>query len=192
VLVAYAAPRAVADHVVGWWYEPGAPSGRGTSLGLVYIGMAALCCAWLGLGRTLPSRRALLTIAAVWALPLALAPPLFSRDIYSYLAQGTILRLGHSPYHTAPAALAGMGHQHVLDAVSPFWRHTTAPYGTLFLSLLAVVSAVAGSHLVGRRAPDARAGPGRGWSRGHLRPRLARSLGGDGRRARWLVLPARW
>jgi hypothetical protein len=188
VLVAYAAPRAVADHVVGWWYEPGAPSGRGTSLGLVYIGMAALCCAWLGLGRTLPSRRALLTIAAVWALPLALAPPLFSRDIYSYLAQGTILRLGHSPYHTAPAALAGMGHQHVLDAVSPFWRHTTAPYGPLFLGLLAAVSAVAGSHLVAGALLTRVMGLAGMLLLAIYVPRLARSLGSDGRRALWLVL----
>jgi alpha-1,6-mannosyltransferase len=188
VLVAYAAPRAVGDHVVGWWYEPGAPSGRGTSLGLVYIGMAALCCAWLGLGRTLPSRRALLMIAAVWALPLALAPPLFSRDIYSYLAQGTILRLGHSPYHTAPAALAGMGHQHVLDAVSPFWRHTTAPYGPLFLGLLAVVSAVAGSHLVAGALLTRVLGLAGMVLLAIYVPRLARSLGSDGRRALWLVL----
>jgi hypothetical protein len=188
VLVAYAAPRAVADHVVGWWYEPGAPSGRGTSLGLVYIGMAALCCAWLGLGRTLPARRALLTIAAVWALPLALAPPLFSRDIYSYLAQGTILRLGHSPYHTAPAALAGMGHQHVLDAVSPFWRHTTAPYGPLFLGLLAAVSAVAGSHLVAGALLTRVMGLAGMLLLAIYVPRLARSLGSDGRRALWLVL----
>ena len=168
--------------------QPGAPSGRGTSLGLVYIGMAALCCAWLGLGRTLPSRRALLTIAAVWALPLALAPPLFSRDIYSYLAQGTILRLGHSPYHTAPAALAGMGHQHVLDAVSPFWRHTTAPYGPLFLGLLAVVSAVAGSHLVAGALLTRVLGLAGMVLLAIYVPRLARSLGSDGRRALWLVL----
>ncbi len=188
VLVAYAAPRAVADHVVGWWYVPGAPSGRGTSLGLVYIGMAALCCAWLGLGRALPARRALLTIAAVWALPLVLAPPLFSRDIYSYLAQGTVLRLGHSPYHTAPAALAGMGHQHVLDAVSPFWRHTTAPYGPLFLGLLAVVSAVAGSHLVAGALLTRLMGLAGMVLLAIYVPRLARSLGSDGRRALWLVL----
>src|ERR1700761_4383727 len=106
VLVAYAAPRAVADPVVGWWYAPAAPSGRGHSLVLVYIGMAVLCGAWLALGRSLPSRRALVWIAVAWMLPLALAPPLFSRDLYSYLAQGLILHLGLSPYHTAPAALA--------------------------------------------------------------------------------------
>ncbi|MGZ4165399.1 MAG: polyprenol phosphomannose-dependent alpha 1,6 mannosyltransferase MptB [Solirubrobacteraceae bacterium] len=188
VLVAYAAPHAVDDRVVGWWYEPGVPSGRGTSLVLVYIGMAALCCAWLGLGRALPSRRGLLLIAAVWALPLALAPPLFSRDVYSYLAQGTILRLGHSPYHTAPAALAGLGHQHVLDAVSPFWRHTTAPYGPLFLGLVAIVTAVVGSHLVaGVLLTRALELIGAGLLAVYV-PRLARSLGTDPRRAVWLAL----
>ena len=138
LLVAYAAPRALADPVVGWWYVPSAPAGRSASLVLVYIGMAVLCAAWLGLGRALPGPRALFVIAGLWVVPLALAPPLFSRDLYSYLAQGTILHLGDNPYHTAPALLAAVGHRHVLDAVSPFWRHTTAPYGPLFLSLISL------------------------------------------------------
>ena len=75
LLVAYAAPRAVADHVVGWWYVPGAPSGREHSLVLVYIGMAVVCGAWLGLGRALPSRRALLAIAAAWIAPAGARAP---------------------------------------------------------------------------------------------------------------------
>ncbi|HEY2318432.1 MAG TPA: polyprenol phosphomannose-dependent alpha 1,6 mannosyltransferase MptB [Solirubrobacteraceae bacterium] len=187
-LVAYAAPRAVDDRVVGWWYVPGAPSGRATSLVLVYVGMAALCCAWLGLGRALPSRRGLLLVAGAWALPLALAPPLFSRDVYSYLAQGTILALGHSPYHTAPAALAGLGHPHVLAAVSPFWRHTTAPYGPLFLGLVALITAIVGSHLVaGVLLTRALELIGAVLLAIYV-PRLARSLGTDARRALWLGL----
>jgi alpha-1,6-mannosyltransferase len=188
LLVAYAAPRAVADHVVGWWYMPGAPSGRGHSLVLVYVGMAVLCGAWLGLGRALPSRRALLAIAVAWMAPLALAPPLFSRDVYSYLAQGLILHLGHSPYHTAPAALAGLGHQHVLDAVSPFWRHTTAPYGPLFLGLVSVVAAAVGNHLVaGVLLMRLLEVVGAVLVAVYV-PRLAQSMGSDGRRALWLVL----
>ena len=190
VLVAYAAPRAVADPVVGWWYMPGAPSGRGHSLVLVYLGMAVLCGAWLGLGfgSALPSRRALLWIAAAWMVPLALAPPLFSRDVYSYLAQGLILHLGHSPYHTAPAALAGLGHQHVLDAVSPFWRNTTAPYGPLFLGLVSVIAAIVGSHLVaGVLLTRGLELAGAALLAIYV-PRLARSMGSDGRRALWLAL----
>jgi alpha-1,6-mannosyltransferase len=187
-LVAYAAPRAVADHVVGWWYMPGAPSGRGHSLVLVYIGMVVLCAAWLALGRALPSRRMLLVIAAAWMAPLALAPPLFSRDVYSYLAQGLILHLGHSPYHTAPATLGGLGHQHVLDAVSPFWSHTTAPYGPLFLGLVSLITAAVGDHLVaGVLLTRALELVGAALLAVYV-PRLARSMGGDGRRALWLAL----
>jgi hypothetical protein len=117
VLVAYAAPRALSDPVVGWWYRPAVPPARLTAVVLVYVGMAALCVAWLLLGRRLPPSRSLLVIAAAWMVPLALAPPLFSRDVYSYLAQGTILHIGHNPYHTPPRALAALGHRHVLDAV---------------------------------------------------------------------------
>jgi alpha-1,6-mannosyltransferase len=187
-LVAYAAPRAVADHVVGWWYMPGVVTGRGHSLVLVYIGMAVLCGAWLGLGRALPSPRALIAIAAAWMIPLALAPPLFSRDVYSYLAQGLILHLGHSPYHTAPAALAGLGHQHVLDAVSPFWRHTTAPYGPLFLGLVSLVAAVVGNHLVAGVLLTRLLGVVGAVLLAVYVPRLARSMGSDGRRALWLAV----
>jgi hypothetical protein len=187
-LVAYAAPRAVADRVVGWWYVPAAPSGRGTATVLVYAGMAALCCAWLLIGRALPSRRGLLLIGVAWALPLALAPPLFSRDVYSYLAQGTILHLGHSPYHSAPVLLGRLGHQHVLDAVSPFWRSTTAPYGPLFLGLISVIAGLVGSHLIAGVLLTRLVEMIGLVLLTIFVPRLARSLGTDGRRALWLAL----
>jgi hypothetical protein len=117
---------------------------------LVFVGMALVCVAWLALGRFEygDSRRELLIVAVAWLLPLTLGPALFSRDVYSYLAQGTILHLGANPYHTAPQALAGLGRRHVLAAVSPFWRQTTAPYGPLFLGLVSVIVSVTGSHLV--------------------------------------------
>ena len=135
-----------------------------------------------------PGRRAAIAIAAVWLVPLALAPPLFSRDVYSYLAQGTILHLGHNPYQQAPAVLAGLHRAHVLAAVSPFWRHTTAPYGPLFLELMSVIVGITGTP-PGRRGaaePGARAGrrgaagrpgatPGPGARR---RPGAARVAGG--------------
>jgi hypothetical protein len=186
VLVAVGAPGAVADGVVGWWYHPGV--GRGPATALVYGGMAALCVAWLMLGRRLPSTRALIAIAALWTLPLALAPPLFSRDVYSYLAQGTILHLGLNPYHTVPRVLGSIGHEHVLDAVSTFWRGTTAPYGPLFLELISAIAGVTGSHLVGgallTRAVEL---IGLGLLAAAM-PRLARAMGSDGPRAVWLVV----
>jgi alpha-1,6-mannosyltransferase len=186
LLVACCAPQALHDGVVGWWYQPGWPGGAATAL--IYLGMAALTVAWLGLGRCLPDRRGLLVIAALWILPLALAPPLFSRDLYSYLAQGTILHLGRNPYHVAPTVLAGLGHGHTLAAVSPFWRHTTAPYGPLFLELISLVAGIVGSHLVaGILVARALELVGLVLLAVFV-PRLARALGTDGPRALWLTV----
>ena len=130
LLIALVAPRALSDGVVGWWYHPGFPGSHRLAVALVWVGMALLAVGWLAIalearghpGR-LTVRRATL-VGAAWVIPLALAPPLFSRDVYSYLAQGTILHLGLNPYHRAPAILAGLHHGHTLAATSPFWRHT--------------------------------------------------------------------
>ena len=40
-----------------------------------------------------------------WAAPLVLVPPLFSQDVYSYVAQGNLLHLGLDPYTMAPSAI---------------------------------------------------------------------------------------
>jgi alpha-1,6-mannosyltransferase len=185
-LVAYCAPRALHDGVVGWWYSPGWPGRASTAL--IYVGMAALAVAWVGLGRHLPGRRTLLAIAALWIVPLALAPPLFSRDLYSYLAQGTILHLGHNPYHVPPTVLAGLGQAHMLAAVSPFWHHTTAPYGPLFLELVSFVVGVGGHHLV-VEVLLARALQLIGIVLlAVFVPRLTRALGTDARPALWLIV----
>jgi hypothetical protein len=185
-LVACCAPRALHDGVVGWWYAPSWPGPAATAL--IYVGMAALAVAWVGLGRHLPRRRTLLAISALWLLPLALAPPLFSRDLYSYLAQGTILHLGHNPYHVPPTVLTGLGRPHVLAGVSPFWRHTTAPYGPLFLELMSLIVGIAGAHLIAG-VLLARAVELIGIVLlAVFVPRLTRALGTDARRGLWLTV----
>jgi hypothetical protein len=190
LVVAFAGPGAVRDATVGWWYRPHFLAGHGVSIALLYAGMTALCVAWLGLGlgRRLPGPRPLMIIGAVWLVPLALAPPLFSRDIYSYLAQGTILHLGQSPYHSTPSALAGLGGQHVLAAVSPFWRHTTAPYGPLFLELISLIVGITRSDLVAGVLLTRVLELGGIVLLAIFVPRLARALGSDARRAIWLTL----
>jgi hypothetical protein len=188
--VALAGPRAIGGSITPWWYLPGGAGASAAAIVLVYVGVALLCVAWLGLGRLAAGddTRWLLVIGVAWLLPLALGPALFSRDVYSYLAQGTILHLGGNPYRSTPAALAGLGHQHVLAAVSPFWRHTTAPYGPLFLALASAIVAVTGSHLVAGVLVV------RGFELGGVAllaifvPRLARALGADPARATWLAV----
>jgi hypothetical protein len=153
LLVALAGPRIVNGGAIPWWYHPTWPASRSANLVALYVGMGALSAAWLGLGRVLAGPRGvrqveLWIIGALWLVPLALGPALFSRDVYSYLAQGTILHLGLSPYHDAPVVLGHLGHAHLLQAVSPFWRHTTAPYGPLFLALISLIASISGSNLI--------------------------------------------
>jgi hypothetical protein len=127
-------------------------------------------------------------IAGIWCIPLFAGPPLFSQDVYSYLAQGTLVHLGLDPYRDAPAVLAQHGQAHVLNAVSPFWRHTTAPYGPLFLWIVSAVAALAGSNLVvGALLVRLLDLAGLVLLAVYV-PRLARALGGDPVRASWWVL----
>jgi hypothetical protein len=154
--------------------------------------MAAVAVAWLGVGRVLGRESStpgqVAAVATLWCLPLALCPPLFSRDIYSYLAQGTIVHLGRSPYHVTPAILGRLGQGHVLSAVDPFWRGSTAPYGPLFLAAVSVVVGITGSNLVvGAMLVRLLALIGLALVAVFL-PRLARALGADPVRAAWLAL----
>lgn len=153
VLVTLAGPRLVDDPTIKWWFHPSIPSGHDGASVAFYLGMVLLSVAWLGLGTRLAPCRGvrpfeLWAVGALWCLPLVLGPALFSRDVYSYLAQGEIVHLGLSPYRDAPIVLSHLGHAHLLDAVSPFWRRTTAPYGPLFLALVSLVVTVSGSNLI--------------------------------------------
>jgi hypothetical protein len=193
LLVALTGPRVVNGGGASWWYELRIGSGRGPSLALLWLGMAALCVAWLGLGRRLKdgagARPAqLLVIGAAWLAPLALGPALFSRDVYSYLAQGEILHLGLDPYHVAPVVLGRHGQGQILAAVSPFWRETTAPYGPLFLALLSLIVTISGSNLIFGVLLIRLLELGGIALLVVFVPRLARALGGDPARALWLAV----
>jgi len=70
-------------------------------------------------------------IIALVAL-FALAPPLLSQDVFSYIASGRLAaRHGLNPYVAVPARQPS-------DAVFPFvgWRHTPDSYGALFTFLV--------------------------------------------------------
>lgn len=115
----------------------GTTPGRMAGLALVLLGLGLLATSWLVLCRRLavhkgaPGGVELVRLATlVWCVPLALAPPLFSRDGWSYAAQGMLVNLDISPYTHGPQLLAGPLRQ----AVDPMWRQTPAPYGPLPLA----------------------------------------------------------
>jgi hypothetical protein len=171
----------VASNLPRIWVRASGPLGLAAWL----VGTAAMVAAWWLAGRagTLAPRW-LLTTAALWVAPLALAPPLGSRDVYAYACQGAVYAAGLDPYAVGPASLPCPW----LDSISLIWRHTPAPYGPLFVALAGLAVTVAGGHLwlvVALFRLVAVAGVG--LAVGYL-PRLARACGVDGVRAAWLGL----
>lgn len=131
-----------------WWVHVSL-GGYSAAHVVLYASLLVLGVAWLALGVTarrgdLSVRRALATFAA-WAAPLFVAPPLFSRDIYSYIAQGQLARAGFNPYHVAPNALA---HDALFFSLAHVWTATPSPYGPLFVTLTRVSAALSGPSLI--------------------------------------------
>ncbi|MFC4948017.1 polyprenol phosphomannose-dependent alpha 1,6 mannosyltransferase MptB [Pseudonocardia sp. GCM10023141] len=170
------------------------------AIALTYVGMGLLIVAWVWVARALrseagrfgtdpfvpaPGRGLLARTALLWAAPLAVAPPLFSRDVYSYLAQGEVLLRGLDPYLTGPAAALGVDDPLVRN-VPAMWRGTPAPYGPLSLVLGRGVADFAGDDAVlGIMAHRLLALVGIAAMVWAL-PRLAARCGADGNRALWL------
>jgi alpha-1,6-mannosyltransferase len=122
------------------------------SLTMTTTGAVMMALAWLMLGRfALGSRRMsrgdLDRTLLLWTLPLLPAPPMYSKDVYSYLAQSQICRLGLDPYRVGPARALGLDHVFTLSVPS-LWRHTPAPYGPLFLWIGRGISALTGENIV--------------------------------------------
>src|SRR5208283_4703325 len=89
----------------------------------VYGGLVLLMRVWYGLIRTLSQRpgvpvRKVMAVFALWILPLLIVAPLFSRDVYSYAAQGEMMSHHISPYHYGPGTL---GYGPYTSGVDPLW-----------------------------------------------------------------------
>ena len=102
-----------------------------TTTGAVMMTLAWLMLGRFALGKRRMSRGDLDRTLLLWVLPLLIAPPMFSKDVYSYLAQSRICWLGLDPYRVGPATGLGLGHVFTLSVPS-LWRETPAPYGPLF------------------------------------------------------------
>lgn len=126
-----------------------------TALTTTITGTVMVVLAWLLLGRFALgirtgrrlSRSQLDRTLLLWIIPLSVGPPMFSRDVYSYLAQSEIAARGLDPYAVGPAQALGI--DHVLTRTVPtIWRETPAPYGPLFLWMGEQISSVTGYNIV--------------------------------------------
>lgn len=122
------------------------------SLTMTTTGAVMMALAWLMLGRfALGNRRMsrgdLDRTLLLWVLPLLIAPPMYSKDVYSYLAQSQISLEGLDPYRVGPASGLGLSHIFTLS-VPTLWRETPAPYGPLFLWIGRGISSITGENIV--------------------------------------------
>ncbi len=101
---------------------------RGLMDVMLTTGIFLLVAAWVLLGSE-RREKAVRTALWAWTTPLVLAAPLMSRDVYSYLMQGAMVRDGFDPYSEGAAVNPG---PYLLE-VSHDWRNTTTPYGPLHL-----------------------------------------------------------
>jgi alpha-1,6-mannosyltransferase len=155
---------------------------------LLWIGVAVMLIAWLWLGRRVIDRTAteytMVATTGFWLAPLLLSVPVFSRDTYSYLAQGALLRDGFDPYVVGPIDNPNS----LLDNVSPIWTTTTAPYGPAFILVAKFVTMLVGNDVVaGTMLLRLCMLPGLAlliWAA----PRVARHVGADGAAALWICV----
>ncbi|PPH35948.1 hypothetical protein C5E02_00465 [Rathayibacter rathayi] len=104
------------------------------SAALVVGGGMLLLISWLRL-RTVAlaagpgSVRTIVVAALAWGAPLLITVPLFSHDMFSYVAQGRLMTQGINPYTNGVATLPGW----FSLGVDPLWANTPTPYGPLYL-----------------------------------------------------------
>ena len=155
---------------------------------LLWGGVALMLMAWLWLGRRVVDRTAteytMVATTGFWLAPLLLSVPVFSRDTYSYLAQGALLRDGFDPYVVGPIDNPNS----LLDNVSPIWTTTTAPYGPAFILVAKFVTMLVGNDVVaGTMLLRLCMLPGLAlliWAA----PRVARHVGANGAAALWICV----
>ena len=117
---------------------------------LMLAGIVVLLVLWLVAirlmlsGRT--SERQVWLMSGAWAAPFVIGPPLLSNDVFTYSAQGLLLRNGLDPYSVGPSAL---GDVPAVAAVDPSWRSVPSPYGPLATTIQHLAVSITGGHPLG-------------------------------------------
>lgn len=111
----------------------------------VVVGAALLLQAWLVVGidalhDKITRLETIYFSFFAWCLPLMFAPPLFSRDVYSYYMQGQMQLSGNNPYESGVSVVPGW----FQSGVDPLWGDAPTPYGSVFLLIEKALAFVSG------------------------------------------------
>ena len=124
------------------------------ALACSYTGIGLIVLCWVLIGRLAApgrprrlSRSQLSHTLAMWAVPLLVTPPLFSRDVYSYLAIGSMMANGFNPYESGPYDTLGDADPYA-HQVDVRWQHTASPYGPVYLLIARGIVTVAHDNLI--------------------------------------------
>ncbi len=125
-----------------------------TSSIVVYVGVALMVVAWVLMAPVVGATRSAVAVPLdsvkrtflAWTLPLLVTAPLFTQDIYSYLAQGSIVAQGMDPYAAGPVQLLGT-ENHLARSVPFIWAESPSPYGPVALGVAAAISVVTADNI---------------------------------------------
>jgi hypothetical protein len=126
-----------------WFFGEPAQSGVASTAFLlfglvaVYGGLVLLMRVWYSMVRGLSRRpgtplKHLWLILGLWIVPLLVVAPIFSRDVFSYAAQGEMVSHHINPYNYGPFTLGAGPYVNPVDGL---WLNAPAPYGPLFLMI---------------------------------------------------------
>ena len=116
----------------------------------VYGGLVLLMRVWYGMTRALTRRpgtplKHLWLILGLWIIPMLVVAPIFSRDVFSYAAQGEMVSRHINPYNYGPFTL---GAGPYVNGVDPLWQNAPAPYGPLFLMIDGFLATASFHHML--------------------------------------------
>lgn len=125
-----------------------------TSSIVVFVGVALMVVSWVLMAPVVGATKSAVAVPlgavkrtfAAWILPLLVTAPLFTQDIYSYLAQGSIVAQGMDPYAAGPVQLLGT-ENHLARSVPFIWAESPSPYGPVALGIAAAISVVTSDNI---------------------------------------------
>lgn len=124
---------------------------------VTFVGIGLVVAAWLGVGAfvlagvrtrvTAVTMPMLMRTYMAWVIPLVFTAPLFTQDIYSYLAQAAIVERGMDPYSAGPVDLLGTNDL-LARSVPLIWSHSPSPYGPTALTVAWLIAKITGDGVV--------------------------------------------